>query len=195
MSRVTSWPIPIPLAKDRWRLAALVAMRAAVGGIGLWTGSVTPGLLGVLAQAASAVVLLYAAFLAAWLATLRVSVWPGRVEVGWLVRRHRFELERGPITRLRPARRGLGRLLAPFSALGLQLGPARLVGRERLTVIHLSHDAPLIALPTREGRLAIAPANEAEMVTALEAATEAEFIGPHPAATGQTTLDSEGEEE
>jgi hypothetical protein len=176
-------------------LAALVAMRAAVGGIGLWTGSVTPGLLGVLAQAASAVVLLYAAFLAVWLATLRVSVWPGRVEVGWLLRRHRFELERGPITRLRPARRGPGRLLAPFSALGLQLGPARLVGRERLTVIHLSHDAPLIALPTREGRLAVAPANEAEMVTALEAATEAEFLGPHLAATSQTALDSEGEEE
>jgi hypothetical protein len=39
-------------------------------------------------------------------------------------------------------------------------------------VIHLSHRATLIALPTRKGRLAIAPVDEAEMVTALEAATE-----------------------
>ena len=167
-------------------------MRAAVGGIGLSTGFVTPGLLGLLAQAASVVVLLYAAFLAVWLATLRVSVWPGRVEVRWLLRRHRFALARGPVTRLRPARRGPGRLQAPFRALGLQLGPARLVGRERLTVIHLSHDAPLIALPTREGRLAIAPANEAEMVTALEAATEAEFLGLHPPATAEMVTGLEG---
>jgi hypothetical protein len=63
-------------------------------------------------------------------------------------------------------------LLAPFNSLGLQLGPSRLAGRERLTVIHLSHGAPLVALPTREGRIAIAPVNEAEMVAALEAATE-----------------------
>lgn len=173
VSPMTAWPIQIQLARDRWRLAALVAMRAAVGGIGLWTGSATPGLIGDLAQAAGAVVLLYSAFLAVWLTTLRVSVRPGRIEVGWLLRRHRYDLVRGPITRLRPARRGPGRLLAPFNTLGLQLGPARLVGRERLTVIHLAHGAPLLALPTREGRLAIAPANESEMVAALEAATEA----------------------
>lgn len=171
VTRPTSWPIPIRLAKDRGRLAALVAMRAAVGGIGLWTGSLTPGLIGDLAQAAGAVVLLYSAFLAVWLTTLRVSARPGRIEVAWLLRRHRYELVQGPITRLRPARRGPGRLLAPFNTLGLQLGPARLVGRERLTVIHLSHDAPLLALPTREGRLAIAPANQAAMVATLEAAT------------------------
>ena len=116
-------------------------------------------------------VLVYAVFLAVWLATLRVSVWPDRIEVGWLLRSHRYELVRGPITRLHPARRGPGRLLAPFNTLGLQLGPARLRGRERLTVVHLSHDAPLLALPTREGRLAIAPASETEMVIALEAAT------------------------
>lgn len=172
MSPAIGWPIPIELARDPWRLVALVAIRAAVGGLGLWTGSLTPGLLGVLAQGAGAVVFLYAGVLALWLVTLRVSVWPGRIEVGWLLRRHRYELVRGPITRLRPARHGPGRLLAPFNSLGLQLGPSRLAGRERLTVIHLAHGAPLLALPTREGRLAVAPARETEMVAALEAATE-----------------------
>jgi hypothetical protein len=172
MSSVIRWPIPIELAMDRWRLLALVAVRAAAGGLGLWTGSLTPGLLGVLAQGAGAVVLLYALFLAIWLTTLRVSVRPRSIEVGWLLRRHAYELARGPITRLRPARRGPGRLLAPFNSMGLQLGPSRLAGRERLTVIHLAHDAPLLALPTQEGRLAVAPAHETQMVAALEAATE-----------------------
>lgn len=166
------WPIPVELARDRWRLLVLVAVRAAAGGLGLWTGSLTPGLLGVFAQGAGALVLLYAGVLGLWLTTLQVSVWPGRVEVGWLLRRHRYDLVRGPITRLRPARRGPGRLVAPFNSLGLQLGPARLAGRERMTVIHLAHGAPLLALPTREGQLAVAPAHEAEMVAALEAATE-----------------------
>ena len=171
MGQTLSWSISIDLARDRWRLAALVATRAAVGGLGIWTGSLTPGLLGLVAQGAGVVIVLYAVVLAVWMTTMSVSVSPGRVEVGWLLRRHRYELVRGPITRLRPARRGPGRLLAPFNSLGLQLGPSRLAGRERLTVIHLSHDAPLLALPTVEGRLAIAPAHEAEMVAALEAAT------------------------
>ena len=173
MTSATRWPIPIKLARDRWRLLTLVAIRAAVGGLGLWTGTRTPGLIGIVAEVAGAIVLLYAAVLAIWLLTLRVSVSPGKIEVGWLLRRHRYELVRGPITRLHPARRGPGRLLAPFNSLGLQLGPSRLAGRERLTVIHLSHNAPLLALPTREGRLAIAPADEPAMVSALEAATEA----------------------
>ena len=171
MSSVTPWPIPVELARDRWRLVALVGVRAAVGALGLWTGSLTPGLIGILAQGTGAVVLLYAGFLAIWLATLRVFVRPGSVEVRWLLRRHAYELVRGPITRLRPARHGPGRLLAPFNSLGLQLGPSRLAGRERLTVIHLAHVAPLLALPTREGRLAVAPAHEAQLVAALEAAT------------------------
>ncbi len=167
------WPIRIEVARDRWRLIALVGVRAAVGALGLWTGLLTPGLIGVLAQGAGAIVLLYAGVLAVWLATLYVSVWPGSVEVGWMLRRHRYDLVRGPITRLRPARRGPGRLLAPFNSLGLQLGPSRLAGRERMTVIHLAHRAPLLALPTREGQLAIGPADQSEMVAALEAATEA----------------------
>ena len=173
MSSAAGWPIPIRLARDPWRLLTLVAIRAAVGGLALWTGTLTPGLIGILAAIAGAVVLLYAAVLAIWLVTLRVRVSPGSVEVGWLFRRHRYELVRGPITRLHPARRGAGRLLAPFNSLGLQLGPSRLAGRERLTVIHLAHEAPLLALPTAEGRLAIAPASESDMVSALEAATEA----------------------
>jgi hypothetical protein len=165
------WPIRIPLAADRWRLAVLVLVRAAVGGLGLWTGLGTPGPLGALVATVGAVVLLYAIFLLAWLATVRVEVWPRRIEVGWVLRRHRFALASGNITSLRPTRRGPTRLLAPFNSFGLQFGPARVGSRERLSVIHLAHRASLITVPTTEGRLAIAPADVRQLVVALIAAT------------------------
>ena len=170
-SAATSWPIAIPLAKDRWRLVALVALRAGVGAIGAWTGLVTPGWIGILVLAGSVVLLLYAAFLLAWLASVRVEVWPRRIEVAWLLRRHRFRLANGQIGALRVPERGHGRILAPFNTLGLQLGPSRVGRRERLTVIHLAHRAALFAIPTVEGRLAIAPASTHALVMALLEAT------------------------
>lgn len=166
-----SWPVRIRLAKDPLRIAAVIALRGIVGGLGLWTGWVTTGVIGTVVLAAGALVTAYALVLAAWAVSVHIEVRPGQVELDWWLRRNRHALARGHITRLRPARRGTGRLRAPFHTLGLQLGPGRLGPVEHLTILRLARDATLITIPTEVGRLALAPANPQALVNALLAAT------------------------
>jgi hypothetical protein len=170
MNELGAWPIRVPLARDRWRMAALVVLRAAVGGLGLATGIRAAGTIGIAVLAVSIAVLAYAPVLALWLGTLRAEIRVGRLDLVWALRRQSYPLMPGPITRLRPAERGKGVLEASFRGFGIVAGNGQL-DREALTVLRLSHGAPLIAVPTRRGRVAITPADEGRYVAALTRAT------------------------
>jgi hypothetical protein len=170
MNDLGAWPIRVPLARDRWRMAALVVLRAAVGGLGLATGIRAAGTIGIAVLAVSIAVLAYAPVLALWLGTLRAEIRVGRLDLVWALRRQSYPLMPGPITRLRPAERGKGVLEASFRGFGIAAGNGQL-DREALTVLRLSHGAPLIAVPTRRGRVAITPADEGRYVAALTRAT------------------------
>jgi hypothetical protein len=170
MNDVGSWPIRLPLARDRWRMAALVGLRAAVGALGLATGIRTTGTIGIAVLAVSITVLAYVPVLALWLGTLPAEIRVGQLDLVWALRRQSYPLVPGPITRLRPAERGKGALEASFRGFGIAAGNGQL-DREPLTVLRLSHGRPLIAVPTRRGRVAIAPADEGRYVAALTEAT------------------------
>jgi hypothetical protein len=183
MTGTEPWSVRIPLARDRWRVFALIGSRAAVGAAGLATASGTPGTLGVGIFATSLAVLIYVALLVLWLATIRAEVRVGRLDLVWALRRHRYALAPGPITRLRPARRGRNALDAPLRGFGIAIGTWYL-NNEPLTVLRLSHRTPLIAVPTRRGRVVITPANESRYVAALTEAARLVRVAPERPATG-----------
>jgi hypothetical protein len=177
MTDARTGSVRIPLARDRWRVFALIGSRAAIGAAGLATARGTPGTLGVGILATSLAVLIYVLLLALWLATIRAEVFAGRLDLVWALRRQRYPLAPGPITRLRPARRGRNALDAPLRGFGIAVGTGYL-NNEPVTVLRLSPRTPLIAVPTRRGRVVITPANEGRYVAAL---VEAARLVPAPA--------------
>jgi hypothetical protein len=166
MTDIRTWSVRIPLARDPWRLFALVGSRAAIGAAGLATSRGTPGSLGVGILGISLAVLLYVLFLALWLATVRAEVRAGRLDLVWTLRRQRYPLVPGEISRLSLTRRGRRALDASFRGFGTAVGSGYL-DNEPLTVVRLSHGTKLIAVPTKRGRVAIAPQDEGQYVAAL----------------------------
>jgi hypothetical protein len=166
MTDTRTWSVRIPLARDRWRLIAIVGSRAAIGAAGLATSRGTPGTLGVAIFAISLAVLLYVPLLTLWLATVRAEVRAGRLDLVWALRRQRYPLVPGPVSRLSLTRVGRRALDASVQGFGLAIGSG-FVNNEPLIVLRLSFGAPLIVVPTQRGRVAIAPADEGRYVAAL----------------------------
>jgi hypothetical protein len=160
-------PRPVALFRSPIRLVLAAGIRAAVGGLAVWTGLGIPGLLGTALIAAGSTVLVYAAILSLFFATVRLEIGPAEIQVAWALGRFRYRLRRGPLTRLAPRRRRL--VDAQLSFLGLELGGAKLAGEQLAGVLALGPAPALIAIPTDAGRLALAPRTEDELLDALRA--------------------------
>jgi hypothetical protein len=169
MTDTRTWSVRIPVARDPWRLIALVGSRAAVGAAGLVTSRGTPGALGTGILAVSVAILLYVPLLTLWLATLRAEVRAGRLDLVWALRRQRYPLVPGAVTLLRPARRGRKALDTSVRGFGIAVGNGFL-DDEPVTVVRLSHHTRLVAVPTRRGRVVLTPADEGRYLAALSEA-------------------------
>ncbi len=146
-------------------LFLLLAAAAAIGG-GLLVG----GLQGVGMLGAGVLVALPALYLAAVLLPVRLDVEVAALRLRWLGGERRYALVRGAVTRVPLRGNGAARLRPRFGAFGWGLGPARLRGDERIHVVRLAKVPSLILVPTDLGRLAIAPASEEQLLSALGAA-------------------------
>lgn len=160
----------IPLARSPRRtllapgLLLLTALVAAAGGaaVGGWQGI---GLM-----AAGGVLVLVAIYLVLVVATVRLDVEVSMLRLRWLGVDRRYELVRGAVTRVPLAGEQRARLRPRFGAFGWGLGPARLRGKEQITLVRLARSAAVILVPTDAGRVAIAPRSEEQLLEALTAA-------------------------
>lgn len=151
-----------------WPILLLVAGTAAGVGAALVGGTVT-----ILLAAVAGVLGLAALGWAAWLLSIRLDVEESEVRVHWIGGERRYALSPGPVTRVRFHGENASRLRARTGLLGYGLGPARLRDEERIHVVRLAPTATAILVPTEEGRLAIAPAAEADLLDALTRAARA----------------------
>lgn len=164
----------IRLSRSLRRLLALpfVALLAGMAAIGAGL-LVVPGSLGVALTGAGAAVTVLALVAAAILLSIRVEVEEAAVRVRRIGGGRRYALVPGPVTRvrLRGERASSLRSIRPLP--GWQLGAARLRGEERIDVVRLAPTDTAILVPTDRGRLAIAAANDEELLAALSHAARA----------------------
>jgi hypothetical protein len=159
----------VALRRSPVRLALTVAVRAAVGGASLVTGLQVGGGIGVPLTIVGAVVLAYSALLALVVSSARLELHPGEIHLVTAIGRRRYQLQRGPITRL-ALRRRRGSLAVQLGFLGLMIGRARLGGEELAGVLSLARTDELVLVPTTAGRLGIAPRDESDLLGALRSA-------------------------
>lgn len=170
MAEMTTAFPTIRLARSRRRLLAgpvvfLLAAAAAIAGGLLVRGPAGIGLLGV-----GGLALLVALYLLALVASYRLQVEPGGLLLRWFGGERRYRLVRGAVTRV-PVRGPSAAALRPrFGALGWAVGPAVLRHEESIELIRLATGVPLILVPTDQGRLAIAPEVEGDLLAALSTA-------------------------
>ncbi len=129
------------------------------------TGFEVPDLLGAALVTAGALVLAYAMVLGLFFATVRAELHPDELHVVSALRRRRYRLVRGPITRMAPRKRRL--IDAQLSFLGVMLGRAEVSGERLAGILALGPAEYLVTIPTADGRLALALQSEEELVAAL----------------------------
>lgn len=158
----------IRLARSAARLLILpvlfVVAGAALGAYGV-VAQVLP-IAGVVATVGAGLVLIGLGW-AAWVLSVRLDVEESAIRVHWIGGERRYPLVAGPVTRVRFRGESASRLRARTGILGWQLGTATLRGEEEIHVVRLAPTASAILVPTELGRLAIAPATEAELLDAL----------------------------
>ncbi len=170
MAELTTQVTVVRLARDRVRLFAAPAafFLAAAGAVA--GGLLAGGPAGISLVALGGVAALAAAYLTALVSSYRLLVEPGALKLRWLGGEHRYRLVRGPVTRVAVRGREAAALHPRFGALGWAVGPAVLRGDEPIELIRLSVRTALIVVPTDRGRLAIAAADERELLTSLTSA-------------------------
>jgi hypothetical protein len=171
----TNEPIArIRLARSRSRLLAVPIALALAGagavGVGLLVAQGTAGL--VLA-ALGGLVMLGGLVGAVLLLSVRLEVAESAVSLTWLGGRRAYGLVPGPVTRVQLRGRRASTLRPRSGALGWGIGPARLRGEEEIELVRLAATPTAILIPTDRGRLAIAPANEQDLLEALAHAAQA----------------------
>ncbi len=161
----------IPLARAPLRLivaplaATVAGVMAIVAAILIRGGpaGVALGLLGGLAA-------ILALRVVTILLTVRLDVEVAAVHVRWAGGERRYPLARGAVTRVVVRGEGASSLRPRFGGFGWAVGPALLRGEERIEVVRLAPTATVILVPTQRGRLAVAPASEGDLLSALAAA-------------------------
>jgi two-component system nitrate/nitrite response regulator NarL len=149
-----AWPVRIRLARDPGRLAIVVAIRFVIGEFGVVTGSQAGGTVGLVLFVVGGFVVLYTAALALYLVTVAAEVVPEELHIVWPIRRTRYRLRPGAVTRLRTIRRR-GLFKAELGGFGIEFGQGTSEDGEQLTVIRLDPRVPLNLVPTEHARLAM----------------------------------------
>lgn len=158
----------IRLARSAARLLILPAL-FVVAGAGLAAYGVVTQVLpiaGVVAAIGAGLMLIGLGW-AAWVLSVRLDVEESAIRVHWIGGERFYPLVAGPVTRVRFRGESASRLRARTGILGWQLGEATLRDEEEIHVVRLAPTASAILVPTEQGRLAIAPATEAELLDAL----------------------------
>jgi len=160
----------IPLARAPVRLLFGPLVLLAAGSVAAVAGVLVGGVAGVGLVAAGVVVDALAVYLAMVLFSLRLDVEVAMLRLSWIGGERRYVLARGAVTRV-PLRGSDTASLRPrFGAIGWAMGPATLRRSEPIELVRLARSASVILVPTDRGRLAIAPASEQQLLTALGAA-------------------------
>lgn len=164
----------IRLARSLTRLLAipalLVLVGLALGVAALVTQAGTGQLIGI---AGGALLALVGVVRAIYLLSIRLDVEESAVCVSWLGGERIYPLSPGPVTRVRLRGESASRLHRRGGLLGWPLGPARLRGEEEIEIVRLAPTRSAILVPTERGRLAIAAANDNELLDALSRAARA----------------------
>ena len=160
----------IPLARAPARLLVGPLVLLAAGAVAAAGGVRIGGLGGVGLVAAGVVVVVLAVYLALVLFSLRLDVEVAMLRLSWIGGERRYVLSRGAVTRVMLHGAGAASLRPRFGALGWGLGPGKLRRSERIELVRLARSESVILVPTDRGRLAIAPAAEQQLITALGAA-------------------------
>jgi hypothetical protein len=170
MAELTTQVTFVRLARDRVRLFAAPAAFVLIAAGAVAGGLLAGGPAGISLVALGGLAALAAAYLAALVSSYRLLVEPGALKLRWLGGEHRYRLVRGPVTRVTVRGREAAALHPRFGALGWAVGPAVLRGEEPIELIRLSVRTALIVVPTDRGRLAIAAADESDLLTSLTSA-------------------------
>jgi hypothetical protein len=169
-----------PIARVRLARArvpvGLIPIILVLGGVALAVGgAVAP--LGPVARIAllsgAVVAALGAVALAVWVRSVRLDIEEDAVHLRSWGGDRMYALTPGPVTRVRLRGADGSSLRARSRWLGWELGRARLRDEEDVEVVRLRRTDTAILVPTQRGRLAIAAADEAELIAALSEAAHA----------------------
>jgi len=160
----------IVLARDLRRILTLPLLLALTGLSAALAGLLLGGLAELITVVGGAVAISGALLLAIVPLSLRMFVEVGGLRMGWLGGMRRYQLARGPVTRVALTGPSAGSIRSRFPVLGWSFGRAVLRGEERIVLVRLARTPNVIVVPTDRGRLAIAAASEGELLDALGAA-------------------------
>ncbi|HUF06110.1 MAG TPA: hypothetical protein VMP86_01845 [Candidatus Binatia bacterium] len=164
----------IRLARSLTRLLAIPALLLVVGlALGVATVVTQAGTGQLIGIAGGALLVLVGVVRAIYLLSIRLDVEESAVCVSWLGGERIYPLSPGPVTRVRLRGESASRLQRRGGRLGWPLGPARLRGEEEIEIVRLAPTRSAILVPTERGRLAIAAANDNELLDALSRAARA----------------------
>ncbi len=164
----------IRLARSLPRLLAAPLLVGIAGAAALGVGlTVVAGIAGIALAVLGGLLVLGAIGGMAVLLSVRLDVEESAVGLSWLGGERIYPLSPGAVTRVRLRGAGASRLRARTGGLGWALGPARLRGEEEIEVVRLASTATAILVPTERGRLAIAAANDDQLLDALSRAARA----------------------
>lgn len=166
----------IRLARSLPRLLAwpvLVVGTGAMASASWLLGSFGSGLGGVVFAGLGAVLMLIGFVGALVLLSIRLAIEEEAVRLSWLGGERIYPLTQGPVTRVRLRGEDASRLRPRIGMFGWAIGPARLRDSEEVHVVRLARTRTAILVPTERGRLAIAAADEAQLLDALSRAARA----------------------
>lgn len=164
----------VRLARSLPRLLALPLLLVALGagsiaaGALLVAGPAGPALVGV-----GALVAIAGLAMALVLLSVCLGVEESAVRVSWIGGQRTYQLSAGPVTRVRLSGPNASKLRVLSGAFGWGLGRAVLRNEETIHIVRLARTPTAILVPTDRGRLAIAPAADADLLDALSRAARA----------------------
>jgi hypothetical protein len=160
----------VVLARDVRRILTLPILLGLTGLSAALAGLLLGGTAEIIAVIAGALAIAVAVLLAIVPLSLRMDVEVGGLRMRWFGGSRRFQLARGPVTRVALTGPSAGSIRSRLPVLGWSLGRAVLRGEERIVLVRLARTATVIVVPTDRGRLAIAAAAEGDLLEALGAA-------------------------
>ena len=160
----------IVLARDVGRILTLPSLLALTGLSAALAGLLLGGTAELIAVVGGAVAIAGAVLLAIVPLSLRMDVEVGGLRMRWLGGTRRYQLARGPVTRIALTGPSAGSIPSRFPVLGWSFGRAVLRGEEPIVLVRLARTPNVIVVPTDRGRLAIAAASEGDLIDALGAA-------------------------